>query len=205
MTRWKHTFLWTTCAMILSGCSTTPESPQPPLGTVSSVTKEGDGSLAQASTIQVIATVVSIDHTTRVATLRVPDGRLVTVKANERVRNLAQVKVGDQVNATYFESVVIQVRRPGEATPGVSAAAASARAELGERPGAAEMGSITLTTTVAEIDRATQTVTLENRDGTRRTVRVRNPAQFDHVAVGDLVEITFTEAVAISVEEPVSR
>lgn len=204
MNRRKHAWVWTVVALIACACSSTPESPEP-AATVTSVRKEGAGSLAQANTIQTTATVVSIDQATRVATLRTQDGREVTVKASERVRNLAQVQPGDQVTVTYFESVVIQVRRPGEATPGVSAASASTRAALGERPAAAELDSITLVATVAEIDRSTQTVTLENRDGTRRTVNVRNPAQFDHVAVGDLVEITFTDAVAISVEEPVSR
>jgi hypothetical protein len=204
MNRWKHAWVWMVCALIASACSSTPETRQP-AATMTSVTKEGAGSLTQANSIQTTATVVSIDQATRVATLRTQDGRTVTVKASERVRNLAQVKPGDQVTVTYFESVVIQVRRPGEATPGVAAAAASTRAAQGERPAAAEVDSITLTTTVAEIDRSAQTVTLENRDGTRHTVRVRNPAQFDHVAVGDLVEITLTDAVAISVEAPVSR
>jgi len=205
MKRSTHAFLGTLCTLIAAACSSTPETPQTPIGTVSTVTKEAAGSRVEARSAQVSATVESIDHDTRVATLRLADGRRVTVKASEQVRNLAQVNVGDQVNATYFESVVIQVRRPGDATPGVAAGVVSARAAEGEMPGAAEVDTITLTTTVVEIDRGTQTVTLENRDGTRQTVNVRNPAQFDHVAIGDLVEITFTEAVAISVERPVGR
>jgi hypothetical protein len=207
MKRSAHAFLGGFCTLIAAACSSTPEPVQTPQpgARVSTVTQEGAGSLTEVTSVQVTATVESIDHATRTATLRLPDRRLVTLKASERVRNLAQVNVGDQVNATYFESVVIQVRRPGEATPGVSAAATTMRAAQGEMPGAAEVDSITLTSTVAAIDRAGQTVTLENRDGTRRTVRVNNPAQFDHVAVGDLVEITFTEAVAISVERPVGR
>jgi hypothetical protein len=87
----------------------------------------------------------------------------------------------------------------------VAAGAGAVRNPEGEMPGAAAVESITLTTTVAEVDREGRSVTLENPDGTRRVVHVRNPEQFDHVAVGDLVEITLTEALAISVERPASR
>ena len=64
------------------------------------------------------------------------------------------------------------------------------------------MDSVTLVATVQQIDRPSQTVTLQTREGTRRSVHVNNPAQLDHVSVGDLVEITFTEALAIAVDRP---
>jgi hypothetical protein len=197
------------CALLALACSTTSEAPAAPaaepVGTVTSVRKEAPGSLAKASELRATATVETIDHTTRAATLRLADGRVVRIKASDQIRNFDQVKAGDQVVVTYFESVVIQVRPAGQAEPGIAAAGASIRAAQGQLPAAAELDAITLIATVQQIDRATQTVTLESREGTRHSVHVNNPAQFDHVSVGDTVEVTFSEALMLSVERPVVR
>jgi hypothetical protein len=206
----KHSTLgWiaTLGAGLALACSSTPDAAPvaQPQAAVSTLRQEGPGSLTQARSTQIQATVVAIDAATRKVELRLPDGRLASLVAGPEVRNLAQVQPGDLVNATFLESMVIQVRRPGDATPGVAAGAGAVRNPEGGMPGAAAVESITLTTTVAEIDREGRSVTLENPDGTRRVVHVRNPEQFDHVAVGDLVEITLTEALAISVERPASR
>jgi hypothetical protein len=45
------------------------------------------------------ATVTAIDQSTRMVTLKGPKGDSVTFKASEEVRNLAQVKVGDEVKS----------------------------------------------------------------------------------------------------------
>ena len=66
----------------------------------------------------VTATVEAVDQTTRMVTLKGPKGNTITFKAGEEVRNLPQVKVGDQVEAKYYESLVVDVKKPGEATPG---------------------------------------------------------------------------------------
>lgn len=195
------------CALLALACSTTSDAPAPgqPAATMTSVRKEAPGALAESTSVRSTATVVSIDHATRAATLRLQDGRVVRIKAGEQVRNLEQVKAGDEVIATYLESVVIQVRPAGEANPGASAAVAGFRSTPGQMPVGAEVSSVTVVATVQAIDRAKQEVTLETRDGARQGVHVNDPAHFDHVAVGDLVEITFTEALAISVERPVAR
>ena len=39
-----------------------------------------------------------------------------------QVRNLAQVKAGDEVRATFYESLAYEVKKPGTTTPGPSAA-----------------------------------------------------------------------------------
>ena len=52
---------------------------------------------------------------------------------------------------------------------------------------------------VVAVDPATQTVTLK---GPQQTVdlKVRDPAQFKLISVGDQVEANYTEALAITVE-----
>ena len=135
-------------------------------------------------------------------TLERSDGSLVKFRASDQVRNLPQVKVGDEVTATYYESMAFQVKKAGDATMGTVVAEDVARAKPGERPGYADAQVTTVTTTITAIDKQAGTVTLQNVDGKSATVKARNPANLERVAVGDLVEITLTEAVGISVASP---
>ena len=190
-------------AVGLAGCATSGGgSAAGPSAGVVSTEERGAGSLTRTDAVSIMATVEAIDHATRMVTLRGPEGDQVTFRADDRVRNLAQVKKGDQVRVEFIEAFVVRVVKPGEALPGVSAGRAAERAEPGEKPGAVSIESLTVTSTVTHVDRAKQTVTLRGVDGESTTVSVKDPAQLESVAVGDLVEVTATQALAIAVEEP---
>ena len=63
------------------------------------------------------ATVETVDQQTRTVLLRGPTGALLTVHAGPEVRNLPQVKPGDQVVVRYAESVAARIVRPGDPAP----------------------------------------------------------------------------------------
>src|SRR5262245_933039 len=113
--------------------------------------------------VQVTATVTKIDQTTREVTLKASDGREVTFVADPAVKNLPQVKVGDQVVATYTEALAYEVKKGG--TAGVSAKAASGTAEAGAKPAAAVARQVTLTVTIAAIDPKVPSVTFKGPQG----------------------------------------
>lgn len=177
------------CALALAACATdtVPAGPPP------------SGTLAE-QTVTASATVEKIDQKTRQVTLRRADGSTVSFKAGPEVRNLAQVKKGDEVVVAYHESLAYEVRRAGEATPGAELAEAAARAEPGQRPGAMGAQQLTVTSTIEAIDRRAGTVTLKRADGETFTTKVRDPSKLELVRVGDLVTLTYTEAIAVSVE-----
>jgi hypothetical protein len=152
--------------------------------------------------VSVTATVKALDQKTRMVTLQRPDGSLIKFKAGEEVRNLPQVKVGDEVKVTYYESLAYEVKKPGESAPGTKVAEGMKRAELGEKPGGIAGQVTTVTATIAGIDKAAGTVTLRSPEGELTTIKARNPDNLNRVSVGDLVEITYTEALGISVETP---
>ncbi len=58
-----------------------------------------------------------------------------------------------------------------------------------------------VTATVVALDKKTPSVTFEASTGERMTIRVRDPDRMKGVKIGDLVEFTYTPAVAIGVEE----
>lgn len=155
--------------------------------------------------VSATAKVKALDLKTRMVTLQRADGSLVKFRAGDNVRNLAQVKVGDDVTVAYYESLAYEVKKPGEGAPGAVVAEDMQRAKLGAKPGAAGARVTTLTATITAIDKAAMTVTLRGPDGETTTVKARDPQKLDRVSVGDLVEITYTEAVAVSVETPTNR
>jgi hypothetical protein len=171
--------------------TTSTAAPQPlPSGTVGT------------DLVTTTARVKALDQQTRRVTLERADGSEVTFYADDTVRNLAQVEVGDEVTASFYESLAYEVKKPGAATPGATMEGQTARARPGEKPAAAGARVTTIVTTIAGIDKSAGTVTLQGPTGRMTTIKARDPRNLDRVAVGDLVEITYTEAVAISVEKP---
>jgi hypothetical protein len=148
--------------------------------------------------IQVTATVTKIDLATREVSLKTNDGRELTFVVDPAVKNLPQVKPGDQVEATYTEAIAYEVKKGGAA--GVTSAAAGATAKPGGKPAGAVGQQITLTVSVAAIDPKVPSVTFKGPGGNTRTVRVQRPEKLQGVSVGDTVDITYTEALAVKVE-----
>ena len=156
------------------------------------------GEMSQAAELQ--ATVTAIDLPTRMVTLKTPDGKETTIYVDERARNLPQLRVGDVVKVAYMEALAWQVKKAGKAKPGADAEVAAARTKPGEKPGGGVARRISITATIEAIDLANGTVTLKGPEGNTRTIKARNPANLKKVKVGDLVDITYTEAIAIKVE-----
>ncbi len=152
--------------------------------------------------VTVKATVEAIDLATRMVTLKGPKGNTFTFKAGEQVRNLPQVKVGDVVVAKYYESIAVDVKKPGQATPGMTAEQVAGRAKPGEMPAGVVANQVTITATVTAIDAKKPSVTLKGPEGNVKEVKIKDPKKLENVKVGDLVVITYTEALAISVHKP---
>lgn len=155
--------------------------------------------------VEARATVTAIDLQQREVTLKDETGREIVVEASDQVRNLDQVKVGDEVVVSYTEALAWQVRPAGKAAPGVSTQSGVTRAKPGEKPGGSVGRSVTLTATITGIDMAHDTVTLTGPGGKSQTIKVRDPANLRKVQVGDLVDITYSEAVAIAVRSVKKR
>jgi hypothetical protein len=148
-----------------------------------------------------MATVEAVDLDKRIVTLKRADGSVFDLTVGPEARNLPQVKVGDEVVVKYYESIAVQVTKPG-AKEGAEVKEAVARAKPGEKPAGAIAKQVTVTATVEKIDKKKMTATLKGSEGKVVDVKVRNPKNLENVNVGDQVVITYTEAVAVSVEKP---
>src|SRR5258705_236727 len=87
------------------------------------------------------------------------------------------------------------------AKPGVAASTDVSRASPGEKPGGSVTDTVTVRVTITAIDKAASEVTLRGPHGKASVVKVKDPSKLDAVQVGDLVDITYTEALAVAVEK----
>jgi len=170
---------------------TKPEAP--PAGKKPTVYKE--------QVVTRTATVEAVDLEKRVVTLKRTDGTVFDLAVGPEVRNLPQVKVGDEVVVKYYESLLVQVKKPG-AAEGTQVKETMARAKPGEKPAGVVAKQVTVTATVEKIDKKKMIATLKGPEGKVVDVKVRNPKNLENVNVGDQVDITYTEAMAVSVEKP---
>jgi hypothetical protein len=152
--------------------------------------------------LEVTATIAAVDLATRTVTVSDGAGNEYVIEAGPEVRNLEQVEVGDEVVVSYYSALAAEFKKPGEGAQGVQVDAAAGRAPAGERPAAATGKRVTATIVIDSVDAAENTVTFTGPRGLR-TVLVESPAGQEFIKQlkkGDEVELTYTEALAISVE-----
>jgi len=157
---------------------------------------QGEAVIASAT---VTATVVKVDQATREVTLKMEDGEEVSFVAGDEVKNLAQLKAGDQVTATYAEALAYEVRKGGTMVDPATVVAGGS-AEPGMKPAGGIARQTTVTVSITAIDPKVPSVTFTGPGGDSRTIKVLHPEKLEGVSVGDTVQLTFTEAFGIKVE-----
>lgn len=156
------------------------------------------GKVSVTQAVEGSATIAAIDKASRTITLKRAKGDEVRIVAGPEVRNFDQLKVGDIVNATYLESLALELKKGG----GLKVEKTEKAGTVGAKPGATPAGvvgrQVTVVGDVIKLDAATQTITVK---GPERTVelKARDPEQFKLIAVGDQIQATFTEAIAVAV------
>ncbi len=163
--------------------------------------KQDKPSISSSQTMKVSVIVEAVDYETREVSLREPGGELFTFTAGEEVRNLAQMNVDDIVIAEYTESLYIDVIENQGTAPSESEFSAMGTAEIGQKPGMTAFDSVVITATVEDINIEANTFKLKWPDESVEEFVAQNPENLKLAEIGDLVIITKTMSVSISVEE----
>jgi hypothetical protein len=148
--------------------------------------------------IRAVAEVVAIDMGTRTVTLKRDDGNTLTVVADARVKNLAQVRAGDFVVAEYGRATAISLKKD----PGIRSDAETApvsTAKPGKKPSVSGPRKRVIVADIIAIDDKKGQATLKGSKENVVDIVVKNPKTLAAVQVGDRVELTYTEAVAVSI------
>jgi hypothetical protein len=153
--------------------------------------------------VTITASVEDINLTNREVTLKGPLGNKVTFVVDQRVKRLDEVKVGDLVQADYFIGFAAELRKPTpeeEKTPLVVLGAGE-KAGADEAPAAAVAKTFKVVTTIEALDRTTRTITVKGPRGNYLTARMRDPSNLTKMRIGETIVVTYTEALAISLEK----
>lgn len=171
------------------------------LAAVSALNGQVQTSVGKTSIVTVTAVIAAIDSTNRLVTLKRDDGISEIVFAGPEVQRFSELKVGDKVTFRYYESVVYRIQKPGSAAAPAGGQAGIVR-NTGPRPGGTVSQQLTATVTLTAIDLKVPSVTIKTDDGSVSSFKVEDVKNLEGVKVGDRVQITYTQALAVSVEPP---
>jgi hypothetical protein len=178
---------------VLAGCAT---------GGKSADQKQGG---REQTLVELRAVVTGVDQQRRLLALEGADGGRAVLPVAEEFRDFETLRVGDQVVVSYTEAIAWQVRPSDTGAPGVSTRETLSNPKPGEAPGGAIERAITITATITAFDVARGTVTLTGPQGRFRTFKAHRPADLEKIRVGDLVDITYSEALALAVRPAVKQ
>lgn len=184
----------------LSGATLAPAyAQQKPSVASDSTVLSVPGKAAAAAVVKITASVEAIDAAARTITLKGPDGNVLALEVGPQVKNLDRIKVGDLVAVTYAEALSLELKKGGSGIRERSEKMEVQKPQAGGEPGAAARRTTTVMADVVAVDPKGRTITLR---GPKRTVtlNVRNPDHFKVVKVGDQVQATFVEAMAVTIE-----
>ncbi|MCX6550624.1 MAG: hypothetical protein NTY02_06410 [Acidobacteria bacterium] len=156
--------------------------------------------VTQAAVVTETSVIQAIDTTNRLVSLKNDDGTIDTIYAGPDVLRFNELKVGDKVTFRYYESVVYAIQQPGTKPPeGVDVA-------ITRREGGTPAGTMsqqqTAVVTVNAIDMKAPSITITSADGSKTEFKVEDKKNLAGVKAGDKIQITYTRALAISVEPP---
>jgi ribosomal protein S17 len=190
-------------APVLAQATAPAAKPKAPEATKPKAPEAAKPMVQEAAVVTLRGTVEAIDKEKQTVTIKGPK-RTLTVQVQDP-KKLEAIKVGDPVVGKYYEALALEVKKPGTATPGVTAQQGVASSQPGATPAGAVGQQITVTVTIVEIDKKAGTVTVKGPEGRTETVKARDPKNLEAVKVGDLVEITYTRALAIALDKPAKK
>jgi hypothetical protein len=160
------------------------------------------GKVAGAHTATVSAKVTAVDAAHRTVTLQSASGRTRTIEVGEQVHNFDQIKVGDTVHARYTQALALEIKKGADDLPAPTEEhAVTPPPAPGAKPGGTVARKVTATAEVVAVNHARNMVTLRGPGGDEVDVEAEDPAQLQNIKKGDHVQVTYVEALAVSVKE----
>lgn len=157
-----------------------------------------DKPITKSGTVEVKATVVSVDLKSRDVTLKGPEGKTFVVQAGDAVQHLDQVKPGDVVVVAYTESLAFQVAPKGEKPQGVTESASRGT-------GSGQVGrTVTSYFKIDAYNVDTHLLWGTTADGITKSITVQDPAAQAKLAKlpsGTVVQVTYSESLAVKLEK----
>jgi hypothetical protein len=201
------TIIPVTCAMLLASM-TAMAADDPEMDKIDmspEARMEPRAVIDKALMVEVTATVTGVDIEKRQVTIEGPEGNSTVIHVTDQVKNLPQVKIGDSVEIIYYRSAVVDlVTKKDNVELGTEVAAARASAPAGNKPAGAIGTEVKRTAEILFVDPIQKFIRFVSPDTGIRTVTLEHRPDLQHylkeLKKGDIVQVTYTEALAVSVE-----
>lgn len=151
--------------------------------------------------VEMRAMVIGVDQERRLLALEGDDGARMVLPVAEAFRHFEHARVGDQVVVSHTKAIAWQVRPSDNGAPGMSTRETLRNPVSGEARGGAIERAVTVTATITSLDTVRGTVTVTGPQGKSQTFTAHKPSDLEKVRVGDLVDATYTEALAVGVRQ----
>jgi translation initiation factor 2 alpha subunit (eIF-2alpha) len=170
-----------------------------PSKAVQAQTAATGGGIDSVEVIKVHATVTNIDLEKRKVKLLLDDGKEKTYKVDKSVQNLDQVKVGDQLNISLTEEIIIVVGKSSE-TPNATDSQTVGVVPKGAKPGIVMVDTATVSAKILAVDAPKRRITLLDPDGKKKTIKLsKNFQNIDQLQVGETVDMLMTDSVVVEI------
>jgi Cu/Ag efflux protein CusF len=157
-------------------------------------------SVSESAVTHVTGTIEAISPTTREVTVKI-NGELHTFAVKPDVKRFSELKVGDKLNADYYEAVVMELRKPGDKAPQAASGGEVVRVPgMGTKPSGALVQQQVASVEVKAIDTKTPAITVLTEDARIVTMKVKHPSRLKAVKVGDKIDVLYTEALIVGIE-----
>jgi hypothetical protein len=158
-----------------------------------------------ATLIEATATVTAVDMERHLVTIQGPQGNSAVIQVTDQVKNLPQVKVGDLVDIQYYRSAIAElVKVDKNTTLDTTVSGVKTTRPEGDKPGGAIGLQVKRRAEVMFVDPIQKFITFLSPDRGLRKISLENSPDLQHylkeLKKGDIVEVTYTEAMAISLE-----
>ena len=149
------------------------------------------------------AVIEAVDPEKREVLLRGPEGNLMTVTAGENVKRFNEIEVGDMVTAQFWTYLKAEFREPTEAEKAepLVVLAGWGKAPKGKPPGAVVGETIKAVVSIEIINRPDMFVTVRSPRGHYVSIPVEDNDLITQLNVGEVVVLTYTEAVVLTLEK----
>jgi len=166
------------------------------------VIERSDKRLVLKGTVVMTATIKSINVEERIVVLADDEGNVRVVEVIPEVENFDQLAIGDIVTSEFYESVALQIAEP-DAKPMETEGITVVSAPKGDKPGVVKIEIISEIVEVVGVDREHNL--LKYRAPGKQVALIKvdpKVSTMDNLKPGKKILVTYTEAVAISVDKP---
>ncbi|HRE54390.1 MAG TPA: hypothetical protein PLP22_06315 [Candidatus Competibacter sp.] len=181
--------------LLASGCAMPPQQQR----VQQTATPTSSSQLELRDKITATAIVHAVDLDQREVVLRGKGGKLHTVRVDEAVQNLPQVKVGDRVELTYYEALAVDFQKYAAGLPPRKETLTVERALPGERPAGSVRKDITVVADVTAVNQKTRRVSLLSENDAV-TMKVPDNIDISMLRVGDQIQAHYVRELAVAVE-----